>query len=272
NDDADTPEPFKASALFLYRAALDFRETHEPSDTPAGQTMAAQTADAQTMDKGVSIGNIMSALIRLGVPAEQAWPYPPHTQDETAHREQLARDPHPSCYLSAREFQISKYFRLDQDPTRDRHLLLAQIKAVLASGLPCMFGFGAVQALEQTLADGNIPYLTPQTGEAKGINTPVAVMGHALVAMGYDDAKVIGDRSGALLVRNSWVSNDGGTRQPWGDGGYGWLPYEYVLEPEPASRVADCWTLVDWKSVQRKAIAGKFGIRLGDQTPRPGRP
>ena len=52
--------------------------------------------------------------------------------------------------------------------------------------------------------------------------------GHAVCAVGYDDSKVIVNPSnqksskGALLIRNSWGSS-------WGDNGYGWLPYDYVL-------------------------------------------
>lgn len=38
---------------------------------------------------------------------------------------------------------------------------------------------------------------------------------HAVVAVGYDDSRE------HLVVRNSWGSE-------WGDGGHGWLPYDYV--------------------------------------------
>ena len=74
--------------------------------------------------------------------------------------------------------------------------------------------------------------------------------GHAVVAVGYDDQKVIenidGAKStGALLIRNSWGAD-------WGKGGYGWLPYEYVL----TGLTADWWSLLksEWFET------GQFGV------------
>ena len=53
--------------------------------------------------------------------------------------------------------------------------------------------------------------------------------GHAVIAVGYNDSLEIENwrnekkTVGALLIRNSWGTG-------WGDEGYGWLPYAYVLK------------------------------------------
>jgi C1A family cysteine protease len=67
--------------------------------------------------------------------------------------------------------------------------------------------------------------------------------GHAVLAVGYDDRLKIANTSsgdettGALLIRNSWGTG-------WGERGYGWLPYEYVLR----GLAEDFWSVLkkDW--------------------------
>lgn len=190
-----------ASRLFLYKAT---------------RNMAHWTGDT-----GAFLRTTMGAMALFGVPPEEYWPY------EIAD---FDKEPPAFCYAFAQNYQALSYYRLDP-PGTDRKALLNRIKSNLVAGLPSMFGFTVYSSISQAENDGSIPF--PVRGERiQG--------GHAVDVVGYDDALKIRnaaagakETTGALLIRNSWGAG-------WGDGGYGWLPYEYVLK----GLAEDWWSLL----------------------------
>ena len=200
-----------ASRLFLYKATRNLMH--------------------MTGDTGAYLRTTMKAQALFGVPPEEYWPYTdkkPIDHIEPTHHFDL--EPSAFCYAFAQSYQAIKYVRLDPYGITGE-TLLSRIKLYLASGLPSMFGFTVYDSIRQASRDGEIPF--PCSRER-------SVGGHAIVAAGYDDEKKIKntdcgteETKGALLIRNSW--GDG-----WGDGGYGWLPYEYVIKG--VSR--DFWVLL----------------------------
>ncbi|NEQ55543.1 MAG: cysteine protease [Leptolyngbya sp. SIO3F4] len=184
-------------------------------------------------DSGASVRETMKAMVLFGIPPEEHWPYDEERYDE---------EPTTFCYSFAKNYQALKYFRLDYAGIAENALLI-QIKAVLLAGFPCMFGFTVYTSIyeEANFEKGYIPYPS-KLDKMEG--------GHAVVAVGYDDNLVImnadGKRSkGAVLIRNSWGIY-------WGQGGYGWLPYDYIL----AGLTADWWSLLKSEWFE----SGQFGI------------
>ena len=94
-----------------------------------------------------------------------------------------------------------------------------------------MFGFTVFSSYRQAEDNGGkIPFPSKKE-EIDG--------GHAVLAVGYDDNLKIkndidrNETRGAILIRNSWGTG-------WGEKGYGWLPYDYVLK----GLAADWWGLI----------------------------
>ncbi len=189
-----------ASSLFLYKVSRKLAGIHG--------------------DGGATLRDTMKALVLFGVPPETSWPYMEEDFDE---------EPTSFCYALAQNYQAEVYYRLDSFGTLPDELL-HRIKALLFRKLPSMFGFTCYRSINSSTMTGHIPL--------PACNEPT-VGAHAVVAVGYQDDFEISHpmtghiTTGALCIRNSWGEH-------WGDTGYGWIPYDYILQ----GLTSDWWTLL----------------------------
>lgn len=161
------------------------------------------------VDSGAPLREGIKAVNRVGVCPEDEhknagnWPYDPAL---FAHR------PPESCYTIAHHVRTLRYSRLLHQAN--------DLKGCLAEGYPFVFGITVYKSFEGPGVKKTGIVLLPAKGEKE-------VGGHAVMAVGYDDARQ------AFIVRNSWGA-------AWGDRGYFYLPYDYVLAKGLAR---DFWTI-----------------------------
>jgi len=154
-------------------------------------------------DSGAQIRDGIKSVAKQGDCPETEWPYV-ITKFKTK--------PPQSCYADALKYRTVSYRRVTQS--------LAQLKGCLATGYPFVFGFTVYESFESAAVAKSGHASLPKPGES-------TVGGHAVVAVGYDDAKAW------FVVRNSWSAK-------WGIKGYFTLPYAYVTDSNLAS---DFWTI-----------------------------
>jgi C1A family cysteine protease len=191
-----------------------------------------------TGDTGAYIRSTIGAMVLFGIPPEEYWPY---TDKPGAGPEGFDREPPAFLYAFGASFKPILYYKLDT-PGSSKAQVLESIKTHLAGKFPSVFGFTVYNSLEQAEDTGMIPFPCGKDS---------VLGGHAIVAVGYDDTMKIKNSNcgqetkGAFIIRNSWGTG-------WGDMGYGWLPYEYVLK----GLAADWWTIIKQSYVQ----TGIFGL------------
>jgi C1A family cysteine protease len=166
------------------------------------------TIDTDT-DSGAYLSDGIISLQKHGICQELDWPYILEKFDDK---------PNDDCYKYASKHTITQVENINND--------IFQMKNNLANGNPFVVGIAIYSSFEsvKTKKTGMIPMPTVKD---------IFLGGHAVVCVGFDDSKKV------WIMRNSWGSN-------WGDKGYFYLPYLYLLSP---SLSTELWCIKKMTSI-----------------------
>lgn len=155
-------------------------------------------------DAGASLSDGVYTLQKYGVCQENEWEY---------DISKFAVCPPPKCYASALNHQALQVKNIEND--------IYSMKNALAQGYPFVVGILIYKSFEsiEVAKTGMVP-MPSHNEELLG--------GHAVVCVGYDDERKL------WIMRNSWGID-------WGDNGYFYLPYLYLLDSSLAS---DLWNII----------------------------
>lgn len=157
-------------------------------------TNRAIDGSSLTEDTGATIRGCMKAVSKYGLCNEKIWYYDILNFDKLAPSD---------AFRNLYKLNKFVYTFIKQD--------LKSIKEVLASGKPIVIGILIYSSFESTNAFkyGVIPI--------PDINNEDLLGGHAVLLVGYDD------KTKVFKFQNSWGVG-------WGDKGYGYMPYDYVID------------------------------------------
>ena len=154
-------------------------------------------------DSGACLRDGIKTCASIGVCHENLWAY---------DISKFTQAPPLEAVEDASKHKILTYRSVNQD--------LQSLQSALASGYPIIFGITAFSSLEsqEVAHTGIVPMPNPSES---------CLGGHAILLSGYSNEKQL------FTFRNSWG-------ETWGDSGYGYLPYAYVLDSGLAS---DFWLI-----------------------------
>jgi len=157
-------------------------------------------------DAGAQIRDGIKSVATLGAPDENLWPFVP---------EQITVKPGDAVYAAAQKDLVMSYALV---PQKLDHML-----SVLTHRVPIVFGTMLFPEFEgQEVAQTGIVPMPDMNSEPIG--------GHAILIVGAD----VDNQQ--FIVRNSWGPY-------WGDQGYCYFPFDYILDPQLTSDLWCIWSV-----------------------------
>jgi C1A family cysteine protease len=155
-------------------------------------------------DVGSTLTQGINALEKYGVCQESTWPYIIN---------KFAIKPPVNAYTEGVQHQVLSAKRVQQT--------MSSMKGCLNSGFPFVLGIEIYSSFESQVVTntGYVPMPNTEKEQLLG--------GHAVICVGYNDAK------GVWIMQNSWGIL-------WGDKGYFYLPYNYLLS---STLAGDMWQI-----------------------------
>lgn len=155
-------------------------------------------------DLGTTVTSVITSIKQTGICRESLWPY----LDDL-----ILTKPGKKAYSEAKKHKVLADFKLDNTN-------IVELKQCLSQGYPIIFGITCFDSIQSAavMKSGYIPL--PEPGEKQA-------GGHCMLIVGHDDS------TAKFKIRNSWGAE-------FGQGGYGTIDYEYVVNAELAD---DFWTL-----------------------------
>jgi len=166
-------------------------------------------------DDGSTLSQGINALIKYGVCSETNNPY---------IISNFANKPSSTAYNEGLLHQVISANRVLQTET--------SMKGCLNNGKPFVVGILIYSSFEsqRVTNTGYVPMPNTQKEQLLG--------GHAVTCIGYDDTKKV------WIMKNSWGSR-------WGDNGYFYLPYNYLLS---STLAGDMWQIIKQEVLAPKII------------------
>jgi hypothetical protein len=155
-------------------------------------------------DGGASIAQAIASVTEYGACSARAWPF---------DLAQVVNKPSDAAYEEAAGFTIDEAALVPVE--------LGAWKQALAEGNPIIFGIYLFESFDRQRQPGLV--LVPTDNDLEREQGE-----HAMLCVGYCDADEV------FIVRNSWGPG-------WGDEGYCYIPFEYMMDTE--LNLGDAWVL-----------------------------
>ena len=165
--------------------------------------------DATENDSGADLQYAIISLMQFGCCEEMFWPFEEHL---------INIRPNENAYIQASQYRLHDFSRLTHN--------IQQLRQCLAQGYPFVMAI----RIYSSFASNHRGYIPLPKSKEKA-----SQYRHAVVCVGYIHSQRL------FIIRNSH-----GTQ--WGDRGYGYLPYDYVMDEDLTK---DLWALKSIDNIDR---------------------